>query len=386
MANERTDPSGFEESYFVLAVSDDDDPNGTWHKYRFDVTPEGAGGAGGGSIDSPNMAITDDAVYLGADFTFNGRYLLYIVEKAAVLIGAAPVTTDTIFFNSGASGLPRVIGQPPRMYMIHNRTNQSVRLSAILDPLTAPTRVTFDLVIPPYALGSEAPPQMGGAAEPTTFGSRFWSSEWRDGSLWAVHHQNTTRVLARWYEIHTNGWPDSGNDPTLAQSGEIDPGPDLRTFFPAIGSDECGNAMVVFARSSPSEFISIWAATRHAGDPLGTLRAPFLVRETTAYYQFTRWGDYGGIEADPVVGERFWTHHEYTLDGTNWLTWVAPLVARPRGDLTGDDAVTLEDVEPFVALLLDEDVPASELCTADMNRDGDLNGADVAPFTARILE
>eukprot|EP01026_Neomeris_dumetosa_P003937 TRINITY_DN110551_c0_g1_i1.p1 TRINITY_DN110551_c0_g1~~TRINITY_DN110551_c0_g1_i1.p1 ORF type:complete len:194 (-),score=9.20 TRINITY_DN110551_c0_g1_i1:4-525(-) len=40
-------------SYALVAVSDDDDPNGTWHKYRFDVSS-----LAGDFFDSPNIGVT----------------------------------------------------------------------------------------------------------------------------------------------------------------------------------------------------------------------------------------------------------------------------------------------------------------------------------------
>ena len=54
-------------SYFLLAISDDMDPNGMWHKYRFDVTS-----LAGGDIDSPNIAVDSEAIYLTADFFTGG--------------------------------------------------------------------------------------------------------------------------------------------------------------------------------------------------------------------------------------------------------------------------------------------------------------------------
>ncbi len=382
MACERTNSAGFGDSFFLLAVSDDDDPNGAWFKYRLDVTALG----GGGDIDSPNLAVDGQAVYLTADFFTGGtKYLIYMLNKANVLVGGAATATSLLVTGTQSFGIARTLGVAPAMYMIENRSPATkVRLHAIDSPLASPTRVTFDLTVPLYSNSPEDPPQAGGGTRPETFGARFWSCEWRNGSLWAVHHQNATRVLARWYEIHTNGWPDSGDTPTLAQSGTIDPGPDIRTFFPAIASDDCGNAAVVFARSSPSEFISMWAAARHADDAPGTMRAPVLIKATTVHYTVDRWGDYGGIEGDPVVGERLWMHHEFTLSGSNWRTWVEPFVARPKGDLTGDDAVTLDDVDPFIALLLGVDQDPYHACMADMNRDGKMNALDVGPLVQEL--
>ena len=60
----------------------DSDPGGTWYKYRINVTSEG----GGGDIDSPNIAVDEDHVYLTADFFTGGeKYLFYVIEKAELL-------------------------------------------------------------------------------------------------------------------------------------------------------------------------------------------------------------------------------------------------------------------------------------------------------------
>lgn len=382
MACERNPSNGTGQSYFNLAVSDDDDPNGTWFKYRFNVTAL----AGTGDIDSPNMAVDGQTVYLTADFFSGGsRHFVYILNKADLLAGLNPAATHLTVGGLYALGVPRLLGAPPAAYMMKEIGGNTIRLYAIQNPLAAPSLVVFDLAVPAYDPATESPPQMGGTTRPFTFGPRFWSAEWRDGSLWAVHHQGGSRILARWYEITTNGWPTSGGSPSLAQSGTIDPGSPLRTYFPAIGTDACGNAMVVYARSSSSEFISMWASWRHRDDPPGAMRGPELIKPSTTYYDRDRWGDYGGIEADPVDGERLWLFHEYAASTTQWTTWVAPRRARPRGDMDGDDAVGLPDVPGFVAVLLKADTDPYRVCTADMNGDGLANGLDMQVFVDRLL-
>lgn len=308
-------------SLFLLAVSDDSDPNGTWHKYRFDVTS-----LADNSIDSPNLAADATAVYLTSDHFSAVSYLVFIVEKAPLLSGGSPATRSLTVSGVQSFGVPVTYdADAPAQYMIEafeTSTASEVRLHAIRNPLTSPTRVTANVAVPVYGT-PEDPPQMGTSVRPELFEARFWSAVYRNGSLWAVHHQNAARVRVRWYEFSMNGWPASGNPPTLAQSGEVDPGSPVRTFFPSIWVDDFGNAVVTCARSSSTEFISMARAVRYASDPAGTFRPLEIVRSSTAAYGTARWGDYSATSDDPAEPGRFWSHHEYSPGGGSWNTFVA---------------------------------------------------------------
>ncbi len=266
MANEQGTSN---DSYFLLAVSDDDDPQGTWYKYRIDATDYAGGG-----IDSPNLAVDADAVYLTADVWTSVNYMIYIMDKTPLLSGGtAEVTNILTITGTQSHGIPVIYGNAPAMYMIEHfesSSNNSVRLHAITDPLGSPTRVTTTVTVPAYGRPTN-PPQMGTSTRPETFDARFWHCVWRNGSLWAAHHHGNP-IRARWYQIATNGWPDSGM-PELVQSGEIDPGSDIHTFFNSITVDALGNAATCFARSASDEYISISRATRLASDPAGSMAA-----------------------------------------------------------------------------------------------------------------
>lgn len=324
MACERAPGS---KSYFLLAISDDSNPNGDWYKYRFDVTA-----LAGGDIDSPNIAVDSQAVYLTADFFTGGqKYLVYILEKDPLLSGSTGTIKSMLITGSQSYGIPLTYGNASAMYMIEHfesSSNTIVRLHAITDPLGTPQRVTYDLTVPSYS-PPEDPPQKGTTTRPETFDSRFWSCVWRAGSLWATHHQGSSRVMARWYEIKTNDWPNSGN-PELYQSGEIDPGSDIRTFFTSIAPDGYGNAAMCFARSSPNEYISIARCTRLSTDPLGTMRDVVIIKNSSAPYSVSRWGDYSGVSCDPYDNRTFWMHGEYTPGGNIWNTWISKCAAPNR--------------------------------------------------------
>jgi len=316
MANERGTSN---DSYFLLAVSDDSNPVGTWYKYRIDATTHC-----GGTIDSPNIAVDSQAVYLTADCWTSYNYVIYILNKTPLLSGGTATVTNALTITGPQShGIPVTYGSAPAQYMIEHfesSSNTTVRLHAITDPLGSPSRVTYNLTVPAYS-PPEDPPQLGTSTRPESFDNRFWSCVWRNGSLWACHHIGSSRVLARWYEIDTGNWPVSGT-PTLVQSGTVDPGAGVRTFFNSISVDEAGNAAMCFARSASTEYISMARASRCVDDPAGTMPDQAILKASTAGSTSGRWGDYSAVAVDPVDGVTFWMHHEYTTSGSSWNTWI----------------------------------------------------------------
>ena len=324
MANER----GNNRSYFLLAVSDDDDPNGNWFKYRFDVTNLAAN-----NIDSPNMAIDEDVVYLTADFFGPDRYLVYMLRKSDLLVGNTPQTTDLLVTGSQSYGIPLMYDAgAPAFYMLQAfefGTYNSVRMHAITNQLTSPQRVTTDVTVPTYGHPTD-PPQQGTSNRPELFEARFWSCVYRNGSLWAVHHQSPGggRARVRWYEFDMRGWPTSGQVPTLVQSGDISPensdGQLSWTFFPSIWVDADNNAAITMARSSSTEFITMARALRSASDPLGEFQPVVNVQaSSSAYTAAGRWGDYSGTGSDPTATGVFWGIHEFVQSNNIWQTYIA---------------------------------------------------------------
>ncbi len=326
MACERT--SG--RSYFLFAISKDDSPDDAndWWKYRFDVTA-----ISGGDIDSPNMSVGPDSILLTADFFGPDKYLIYVIDKSSVLGGGAATTTSELITGSSqqSMGVPTVWSNDSNLYILQsteNSSNNTVILHAITNPFTAYNRVTTTLSVPTYTYPNQ-PPQKGSSSRPFLFEPRFWSVAERNGSIWAVHHVDNSRARVRWYEFPLNGWPAVGN-PTLRQSGEIDLGDGIHTFFPSIAVDGADNAAITFARSANNEYISMGRAVRAAGDPLGEFRPAQVVRTSDNAHTTGRWGDYSGTQSEADVDGVFWGHHEFTSGSTSsWRTWVATYTVEP---------------------------------------------------------
>jgi len=326
MACERTNGR----SYFLFAISKDSTPDtaSDWWKYRFDVTA-----ISGGDIDSPNMAVGPDSVMLTADFFSPDKYLIYMIDKNSVLSGGSAVTANELIVGSNqqSMGIPVVYDNDPTHYILQSTeyaSNNSVIIHAITNPFTAYNRTTTTLSVPSYSYPGH-PAQKGTTSRPYLFEPRFWSMAQRNGSLWAVHHVNSSRSRVRWYEINLNGWPTVGT-PSLTQDGEIDLGSGIYTFFPSIHVDSASNVAITFARSAANEYISMGRATRAATDAPGTMRPSQVVKTSTNSHTSGRWGDYSGTQNDPGIPGTFWGHHEFNIGGTSsWRTWVAKFVMRP---------------------------------------------------------
>ncbi|MCC6678045.1 MAG: hypothetical protein IT436_12965 [Phycisphaerales bacterium] len=373
MACERTGG----QSFFLYAVSDDANPVGTWHKYRFNVTA-----LGGNDIDSPNFAFDATSITLTADFFAPDDFLVFTVDKAAVLAGLpSPATRSLLVTGSHSYGVPPMNSPAPAQYLIQSfeaSSNTAVRFHAVRNPLTTPTRVTFDLTVPEYRFPTP-PTQQGTSSRPTLFEPRFWSCSYRNGSLWAVHHITTaavtSRTRVRWYEFRMNGWPASGTNPSLAQWGEIDAGVSNHAYFPSIDANDAGDAAITYARSGPTEFISMWRAVRRHTDAPGTMRAQTLVRaSTTPFTAATRWGDYSATRPDPANPCRFWGHHEWTTSSSSWRTWVASYDNFATIDFNKDCEVDFADYLEFLNLYNAQDP------RADLNGDGFVDFADYLEF------
>lgn len=342
MASEGNAPGA--KSYILIAISDDSDANGTWYKYRFETTA-----LAGSVYDSPNIAVDASVIYITGDGG-SGSYPVFTYDKASMLLGNPPALNQSFLMTTStqSAGLPPVsFDAPPALYMIEHKeasSNTQVRLIALTNPLTAPTFTFFNLTVPAYG-PPENPPQQGTTIRPTTFDARFWNVAYRNGSLWATHHINSARVLARWYEIAMNGWPTSGNNPSLVQSGTEDLGATVRTYFTAITVDNNNNAALTFARSSPTEFISMQTAYRSHNDPLGTFQTPIQRQINSGPYTIYRWGDYAAVEVDPADGHTMWAHHEYAAASV-WKTWIQSFYPTPPcvADINGSGGVNVDDL------------------------------------------
>ena len=338
--------AGYTEAIFI-AVSDDSDPNGAWTKYRHLTAGQG------GFPDFPNLGVDDQAIYVTFDcFSSPVGNWVTVFDKQDLVNGNTPtVRTLKLFGSQSSVGNTKQYGAGTSAHYLatsFQSNNDQVRLIAIRNGLTSPTASHFLLSVPGYSQPSDAP-QLGSSNRVSVVDQRIKNGVYRNGSYWFTHGvkpAGENRTMARWYEVAMNGWPTSGNNPTLVQSGNIDAGSGVYTWFPDVSVDDLGNAAIIFNRSSSSEYVSMARAIRHVGDSLGTFRGSVTMKTSTSSETGGRWGDYSGIDSDPACPGKFWGHSEYRTSG--WRTWVGSTWAFSLADHNGDGVINSVDFVQFL--------------------------------------
>lgn len=320
----------------TLSVTNDGNPNNGWTKHAIDMEPFGD------IVDFPDLGFDAAALYVFARFenqssaATRGKYC-FAFDKAALLGGATPVPHATLFndfFGSYTFAATRTLEPAPAQYFPWTRGLRGqvdrLRITAVQNALSTPILTEVNVAIPTWTIKADVP-QAGTAVRLTTEPGNFYKhAVYRHGSLWVAHNGGVgpaDRVLARWYEVRMNGWPSSGRNPTLAQSGEIDLGIDaqgapISTIYPAIDVDAGRNVVLTFNRVSPNEPIALMQAVHRAADAAGVVSALHTLRTSASSHpDATHWVDYNTTQADPFEPGVFWGHGEYrTLQPATWIS------------------------------------------------------------------
>lgn len=339
-------------SYFILAmssntrlamgISQSSDPvEGDWWFHEWDDLD--------GNVDYPSMGVGEDYVFLtyyragGSP----GRAAIAFAAKSDLMSEETPeLTIQEIDHISGQDDSGRLIGcmkmydQPSSSiayFMTDSHTtsgtNDKVRLYAL--DASSETLSIHDLTVPEYLT---APQYLAIPGERTVLCHKdFKYPVYRNGSAWAAHaigksgESDTAKV--RWYEIAMNGWPGSQDDPELVQSGTIDVGEGVSTWYPVIHVDDEGNAIIAYNQCSPEENISIGRRIRKWYDDENTLRADLILNKSDTSMlgdpHSPNWVDYSGMDEDSEHPGVMWSHLQFaeqvpgTPPPTYRKTWLA---------------------------------------------------------------
>lgn len=312
-------------AYITIAVSDDADPNGVWYRYRTDAVINVSGTTYW--WDFPGFGYDDDAYYVTGNLFglsssgFAGAGFR-VFRKSDVLNGQ-PAVYSTLRDGGVASvQVAHHFGNTPAPYFVSTAGSGSIRIHAIENPITSPVLRSITVPVPGYSTIGDAPAQGGGSL--FIVDGRIWNAQWRNGQLLATHHISVGGVAKpRWYEFSTNGWPFSGQWPSLVQSGNSDPGAGIHGFFPAIYSNSRGEIAMVYGTSSSTQTVGMVITGRSPSDPAGTMAQPITVRQSPSAGSDGRWGDYYDVAIDPNDGTTFWVIGQTQEPGIGWDTRIA---------------------------------------------------------------
>src|SRR5262249_58399144 len=140
---------------------------------------------------------------------------------------------------------------------------------------------------------------------------------------------------ARWYDFNTTGATDPSVAVPLYQSGEINPGSGVFTYFPSAAIDPAGDIAMTYLESSattpatpapPGEYLSMYITGKGLGESAmepGVLVAGGNSADTSPDGSPHRAGDYSGTVVDinsaGAAINSFWSANEYASSG-NWAT------------------------------------------------------------------
>jgi hypothetical protein len=336
MVNKRT--------YIEVAVSNSSNPlDGFREMHKIETTETLPDGTKLGN-DYPKLGFNADAYVFTVnmklfDFTTLQHGLILTLDKASVL-DRDPATltlhkvdwSGRIYMMAAATMHGTQPGGP--MYFVQEVTRyhgDQIKVVRMTDVLSdTPQFEVFELPVTPYRHPPNAVHDTNGTIQ--TFESFVLNADWRDNHLVADQHigaGGVTRV--RWYEFDT-----STATPTLTQEGDINQGPGVYTYFPAIALASNHDIGLTFMESSATEFVSMYITGRSAGDPLGTMQKPVDVHPGQNKYSGNRGGDYSGLVADPVAPTTFWAAAMYKPTVPFWGTGIAHFQITAGGTAPGD--------------------------------------------------
>lgn len=352
--------------YWLVSVSDDSDPMGTWCNYSFPAHFNGMSNVLNWG-DYPKMGYDDQAIYIsGRQFGFGTGFQyckIRIIPKSELYDpGCGPVNyTDFWNFRDPANAGVRVDGPPIAATHLDSTNNIAyfvvdapynvstfITLWTIEDPLSTNPTVSATNIPTTAALEPPDANQLGGGSPLIDSGRRTYrNAVYKDGNIWtatAVAGGTANQyAFTRYLRIDVNSHSVL-EDVSFGANG-------FYYLYPAVMVTENNDLVMVFTRTATNEYAGAAYAGRLSSDPPG-LSPSVLLKEGEANYVKTfgsarnRWGDYMGIALDPFYNNQIWGLIEYAASPANtWGTWIGAFTHQYKVAGVARDAVTLNPIE-----------------------------------------
>jgi hypothetical protein len=327
-------------AHFMVAVSDDSIPLGTWYTWALPANQNGNTVVSNWG-DYPQTGFDKNAFYINSrQFGFGGGYQynkIRIIKKSDLYNnpGGALSWTDIWDITDpqvASTYKPDVIipainyGQDNVQYFLHARRDGGnfVSLYKITDPTGTPVLTRTNIFVENYSVAPNAN-QLGGGSPLISSNESAMKTQptFRDGFIWGVHSianpSSTQNSAVRYYKINTV-------NSSLVETGTLGAS-NYWYIFPAIAVDKDQNIAITYSRSATTEYCGAYYTTRLKNDPAG-LSGSQVLQTGKGNYVVTfggsrnRWGDYTGIYTDPSDESNLWLHTEFAEQTNRWGTWI----------------------------------------------------------------
>lgn len=333
--------------WYLIAVSDDSDPNGSWNLWAMSSKLNGTTNSDSWG-DYQGVGFDQNALYLTSQqFVFNNGALyikLRIIPKAQLLTttpGAVNwfdiwnfkyphLTTTTIY----GTIRPSICYEPVTEYPLIHAPSNGANFFTILkvsNPTTNPSVALSNVTVTSYSSAGNAN-QLGGGSMLIEGGGSSVRSEppYKRGRLWIVHSINNPSAFG--YSALHYAKVDVANS-TLEEE-YIYGASGFWHFYSGIAIDQDENVGIVFNRSGLTEYAGAYFTSRLATAAPG-FSGSWAIQTGKGNYvkDFgsgrNRWGDYSGIWLDPVTKTNFFAFSMYAAATNTWGTWVNEFRLKP---------------------------------------------------------
>lgn len=336
---------GTQSGYFIISVSDDSIPTGTWYNWAISSKLNGSSSTNTWG-DYQGVGYDEDCLYITSNqFQFGGSFQgvkIRIIKKSELYADTAgplswtdlwdiryPQSLGSRVFNIRPSIKYTAGGVYPLIHAPQSGANFVVAYK-IANAATNPT-MTADLIS--VAQYSNAPNanQLGGSTiliEGAGAAIRNEPKVWGD-KMWAVHSVglpgNTAYSGVHYMKLNLTS--------NTTEYEQIYGASGFWHIYAALEVDAVENVAVTFSRSGLTEYIGAFVAGRRNNE--STLGGSIRLAEGQGNYvkDFgsgrNRWGDYNGIWLDPTTQLNMWVFTEYVARTNTWGTWFAEIRLEP---------------------------------------------------------
>jgi hypothetical protein len=324
-------------SYYLVSVSDDSDPNGTWYNWALPSNVNGSTPSGNWA-DYQGVGYDENAVYLTSNqFSFGGssQYVkVRILNKSDLYANTAGPVNWKDFWNISQFGLrpTRSYSTSTEYYFLGSSSGGGTKMHLwkLSDPLGTPSMSYTQIPVNTYLSPPKAN-QLGGGTPLLEGGGANIRNEpvYRDGLIHAVHAVKDGNFSAVRYisiDPQTN---------SKVKDVAMGTGQHYHTY-PALAVSSDNDVILTYSRSANDEYMGAYYTILAADSaaPIGSI----ALQEGRANYVKTfsgsrnRWGDYNGAWTDPVDENNFWVYTEYVKSTNTWADWLAGIRIKPYDD------------------------------------------------------
>lgn len=332
--------------YELVAISQSEDPLGSWHRYAFQFSR---------MPDYPKFGVWPNGYYFSAKSYTSGALnwagpLVAVLERDSMLVGGnarlvsfqqdislkqmLPADLDGPGAPAGAPGIFMMVsddamGDTTDHLMIYHLAPDwnNIANTSFSGPLVLNTSA-FDLSL--CSDGISCIPQKGTGQRLDALSNmimhRLQYRNFENHESMVVNHTveagYNNHACIRWYELRrTNGnW-------YIYQQGTYAPD-SLHRWNGSIAMDGDGNIALGYSLSGNTLFPSIAVTGQRPGDPYGhmSMLEEMIIEGTGAQKGISRWGDYSSLSVDPSDDATFWYTNEY-YQISSYMTWASRIAS-----------------------------------------------------------